>query len=253
LFYISLISLTDFKKVRHVVLGSIDAQVRAIKNPDSESTAALLEFIPRMISLIQSSKDVILRHSAISCVDQISERFGKKDTSYVIAAAEVISGHDGLRNSEDQLKIVSMLCLATMIDVLQDDFIPFLPQVLPQTFEYLRSSVSDEASPARVAIGNAAYALINAVAEHLAFMFTGDYLDTALQLTQASSGAKICTSNRRQFYRLAGGSIAPAEMFSALSRNYTNALQQEGLEVFNFLSMYRFKLLTLSLGNFRIL
>jgi U3 small nucleolar RNA-associated protein 10 len=213
------------------VLGSIDAQVRAIKNADPASVTALLDFIPQIISLIQGSKDVMLRHSAISCIDQISERFGKKDTSNVIAAAQVISGDDGLRNSEDRLKIVSMLCLATMVDVLQDDFIPILPQVLPQTFGYLRSSTIDTSSTTRGSIANAAYALVNAVAEHLAFIFTGDYLDTALQLTQACAEAKICGVNRRQFYRLVGGNVASSEMFSAFNRNYAKDLQIEGFEV----------------------
>jgi U3 small nucleolar RNA-associated protein 10 len=213
------------------VLGSIDAQVRAIKTADTESTTALLSFIPRMTALLQSSTDVMLRHSAISCIDKISERFGKKDNSNVVAAAQIISGDAGLRNSDDRLKIVSMLCLATMVDILQDDFIPFLPQVLPQTFEYLRSSVLDESSITRGSMANAAYALLNAVAEHLAYMFMGDYLDTALQLTQDCAGAKICGANRRQFYRLAGNNIAPAEMFSAFNRNFTRSSEQDGFEV----------------------
>jgi U3 small nucleolar RNA-associated protein 10 len=213
------------------VLGSIDAQVRVSKNADTESTTALLDFIPRMTALIQSSTDVMLRHSAISCIDKISERFGKKDTSNVIAAAHIVSGDAGLRNPEDRLKIVSMLCLATMVDILQDDFIPLLPQVLPQTFDYLRSSVSDESSTTRGSMASAAYALLNAVTEHLSYMLMGDYLDTALQLTQACAGAKICGVNRRQFYRLAGNNVAPTEVFSAFNRNYITSSPQEGFEV----------------------
>jgi U3 small nucleolar RNA-associated protein 10 len=213
------------------MLSSIDAQVRTIKSADTESITALLHFVPRMTALIQSSTNVILRHSAISCIDKISERFAKKDTSNITAAAHIISGDAGLRNTEDSIKIVSMLCLATMVDALQDDFIPFLPQVLPQTFEYLRSSITEVSSTTKGSMANAAYALLNAITEHLAYMLAGDYLDSALQLTQACAGAKICGVNRRQFYRLAGHNIAPTEMFSAFNRNYMHSSLQDDFEV----------------------
>jgi U3 small nucleolar RNA-associated protein 10 len=217
-----------------VVLHAIDAQVGAIKNADPAATIAVLEFVPKITSLIQNSKDLSLVYSAIGCIDQITEHFGKKDKSAVIEAVSIIAGENALRSSEDQLRIVSMLCLATMVDVLQADFISFLPQILPLVFDYLKSSIADEHTLLRIEMANAGFAVINAVAEaeHLHYMFTGEYLDRGLEVARLAAQAKICSGTRKQFYRLiVGRKDEPAEIFSAFNRNYGEELQRAGYEV----------------------
>ncbi|KAF2423501.1 U3 small nucleolar RNA-associated protein 10 [Tothia fuscella] len=217
--------------IRHVVLHSVDAQVGSIRNSDLNSTTALLEFVPRVTSLIQKSSNVALKHGAIGCIDRITEHVGKKDPNTILESAQIIAGEGALRDADDELKIVSMLCLATMVDVLQDDFIPFLPLVLPQVFTYLRSSMNEESSPLRINMVNAGFALINAVAEHLAYMFTGKYLDNGFRIAQLSAHARICSGTRKQFYRLVGAIVGPSEIFSAFNRNYSAELQQDSFEV----------------------
>lgn len=222
-----------------MILHSIDAQVRGLKQQSSETTTALLEFIPHVTSLIESSENVMLRYSAISCVDQIVERFGKKDTSYVIAAAQIITGTTALRDLDKRLQVVSLHCLVTFIDVLQDEFIPLVPQVLPVALDYLSESIAQEQiGNLRDSLAKASFALINSLVEQVPFLLTGEeYLDRALKLAQAtavSSVSNVCASSRSEFYKLVGRNIDAAELFASFDRSYAHCQQNEGSKVIPF-------------------
>jgi len=175
-----------------------------------------------------------LKHSAISCIDQIIERFGKKDTSYVISAAQVITGTAALRDPDERLRVVSMYCLVTIIDVLQDEFIPLVLQVLSVALDYLGGSLPhvEEKGTSRDRTAKSSFALINSLVEHLPFLLTGEeYLDRALKLAQAtavSSVSGVTASSRSEFYKLVGRNIDAAELFAAFDRSYTHCQQEEG-------------------------
>jgi U3 small nucleolar RNA-associated protein 10 len=221
-------------EVSRVVLHSIDAQVRGLKQQNAETSAAMLEFIPHVTRLIEKSTNVMLKHSAISCIDQIIERFGKKDTSYVISAAQVVTGTAALRDPDERLRVVSMYCLVTIIDVLRDEFIPLVPQVLSVALDYLGGSLShvEEKGTARERTAKVSFTLINSLIEHLPFLLTGEeYLDRVLKLAQATamSGVSgVTASSRSEFYKLLGRNIDAAELFAAFDRSYPHCQQQQG-------------------------
>jgi U3 small nucleolar RNA-associated protein 10 len=224
----------DEDEVRRVVLHSIDAQVRGLKQQNAETNTAILEFIPHVTSLVEKSSDVMLKHSAISCIDQIIERFGKKDSSFVISAAHVVTGTAALRDPDERLRVVSMYCLVTIIDVLQDEFIPLVPQVLSIALNYLGGSLShaEEKGTSRDRTAKSSFALINSLIVHLPFLLTGEeYLDRALKLAQAiavSSASGVTASSRSEFYKLVGRNIDASELFAAFNRSYTHCQRQEG-------------------------
>ncbi|KAH7044631.1 hypothetical protein B0J12DRAFT_184176 [Macrophomina phaseolina] len=212
--------------VRRTALRAVEAQAINVKQSDSSARTALLEFLPRITFVIQNSPDINLRHTAVACVDQISEKFGKKDTAVVATAAEVIAGEQALGASEDRLRVMSLLCLASTVEILRDDFIPLIPKVLPQAFKYLDESI--EAGKKGQSLHNAVYSLLCSIIERIPYIFSGTYLDSALQLSHKSAAAELsdeADENRDQFYQLAARQVDAKDCFTALDRNWANAVK----------------------------
>ncbi|QDS77678.1 hypothetical protein FKW77_003509 [Venturia effusa] len=218
----------DDDSIRRIVIHSIDSQVQSLKQHNAETTKAMLEFIPHVTSLVEKSTDVSLKRDAISCIDQIIERFGKKDTSFVIAAAQVVTGAEALRSSHETLRYTSMYCLVTIVEVLQDEFIPLVPQVLPVALDYLEGSLEES----RDTVAKSSFTLVTSLVQHLPFLVTGEeYLDRALKLAQAasvSSVSGVTASKRSEFYKLVGRYIDASELFAAYNRSYTHCQLQQG-------------------------
>jgi U3 small nucleolar RNA-associated protein 10 len=207
-------------EVGTVLLQSITEQCRHVKATDQPGKQSLLDFAAVVTSVIEKSTNTSLKRAAIACIDQISERFGKQDTSKILSAAETISGHQALGDTDTNVRIMALLCLASMVEVLRDDFIGFVPRVFPQTFDYLHSSIQSESQNAT--LHNACFALINAAIEYLPFVFTGNLLDRSLQLAQESANSSIADAvqdSRAQLYELLTKKQSASEIFAALDRN----------------------------------
>lgn len=212
--------------VRRTALRAVEAQAINVKQGDASARTALLEFLPRITSVIQNSPDINLKHTAVACIDQISEKFGKKDTAVVASAAEIVSGEQALGATEDRLRVMSLLCLASTVEILRDDFIPLIPKVLPQAFKYLDESI--RAGEKGQSLHNAVYSLLCSILERIPYIFSGTYLDSALQLSHASAEAELsyeADDNREQFYNLAAKQVDAKDCFTALDRNWTNAVK----------------------------
>ncbi|GME28642.1 u3 small nucleolar rna-associated protein [Neofusicoccum parvum] len=211
--------------VRRTALRAVEAKAINVKQSDVAARTALLEFLPRITSVIQNSADISLKHTAVACVDQISEKFGKKDTAVVASAAEVVAGEQALGSSDDRLRVISLLCLASTVEILQDDFIPLVPKVLPQAFKYLEESI--DAGSKQQSLHNAVYSLLCCIIERVPYIFSGSYLDSALKLSHKSTAAELsedADENREQFYQLAAKQIDAKDCFAALDRNWSSAV-----------------------------
>lgn len=212
--------------VRRTALRAVEAQAINVKQSDIPARTALLEFLPRITSVIKDSPDINLKHTAVACIDQISEKFGKKDTTAVASAAEAVASEQALGSSEDRLRVISLLCLASTVEILQDDFIPLIPKVLPTAFTYLEESIN--AGPKGQDLHNAVYSLLCSIIERVPYIFSGSYLDSALQLSHKSAAAELsddADENREQFYQLAAKQVDAKDCFAALDRNWSSAVQ----------------------------
>ncbi|KAK8190104.1 U3 small nucleolar RNA-associated protein 10 [Phyllosticta capitalensis] len=212
-------------EVRRTALRAVEAQAIEVKQSNVAARTALLEFLPRITSVITDSDDSNLKHTAVACVDQISEKFGKKDTSAVALAAEAVAGEHALGSKEDRLRVMSLLCLTSIVEILRDDFIPLIPKVLPKGFAYLEESITADS---KSSLHNAVYALLCAIIEHIPFMFSGSHLDSALQLSHKSAVAELndeANENRQQFYLLVAQQVDAKEVFGAAERNLESAVQ----------------------------
>ncbi|KAF1981490.1 SSU processome component Utp10 [Aulographum hederae CBS 113979] len=221
-------------QVRRALLKAISLQIQRTKLSDTVTSTALLHFIPRLLEVLRSSDNAILKHDAIVCVDQISEQFGKREPSAVLEAAEVVSGDFALGSSVVSLQTISVLCLVSMVEILRDDFVGLLPVIMPQAFKYLQESIKVADSGGdeyreEERLHNAIYALFTALLDQIPYIVSGEYLDELFKLNHLSAQAAMdetTEESRKGFYNLAASRLDAQECFSAILRNMDSAIQR---------------------------
>ncbi|KAH7389982.1 hypothetical protein BKA66DRAFT_414358 [Pyrenochaeta sp. MPI-SDFR-AT-0127] len=231
---LDLLPTTDLIKSAELLLTNPDAQVQvaAIKSVelragttvqnDRRSVPALLSFLPSIENVLQQSQEMDVKIISVSCIDRIIERFGKKDIVAVASVAQTISGSESLSNSDDRIRILSLLCLTSVVDVLEDEAIPLLPTVLPTAFDYLSHAIEAE----NAGLHNAVYTLLSNIVERLGYMFSRDYLNTALKLSHRSADAALddaCDESRQGFYQSVSEHLGAQEVFAAIKTTWPHA------------------------------
>ncbi|KAI4715762.1 hypothetical protein E4T48_08045 [Aureobasidium sp. EXF-10727] len=212
--------------LRLMVLRSLEKRGREAKLADATAASAMLSVLPSVTGIIGQEASIELVHSAVTCIDVISEKFGKKDTEKVMSAARVVASKHAFGSQNDELRIISLLCLATMVEVLRDDLVDILPQILTTSYAYFDYATKTESGNAR--LHNAVYSFLTNVIEYISWMFSAETLDKALLLTQQSacSGAiDIQTSSSRpQFTSLLSQKLDARTILAALERTFDNAV-----------------------------
>ena len=168
-----------------------------------------------------------LKHIAIGCMDRIAELFGKKDAAAIIASATIVAGDECLRASESSLRTISILCLATMVEVLSDSFVPIFPLALPKAMDSLATSIGEATEDG--ALHNAVYSFLGALILFVPWMITSDVLDSVLKLSFESANAGIgdgCQQSRIEALRLVPKKIEVKKCLTALDSSWTVAVTE---------------------------
>lgn len=211
--------------LRQKVLRALETRIDSEGQTDPQSRVALLAFLPQLTAVIRDSDDMHYKHTAVTCVDKISEKYGKKDLEAVTAAASTIAGKDCLGQGDRRLRIMALLCLASLVDVLQDGIVPVLPTAIPQTLQNLTNSL--DGADSDVELHNACYALMTALAQHLPYMISGSYLDQLLAISNKSAETPLGDDdhdNRKQCLHFLAKQLDAKVLFAALQNNWTSAM-----------------------------
>lgn len=222
-------------QVRLQVLRSFGHRLNDNKLDLEASQAACLAFLPPLASIIKESSDVSLKHIAVVCMDRIAELFGKKDVAAIVASARIVAGDECLKASESSLRTISMLCLATMVEVLSDGFISILPLALPKAMDNLATSIQEDTEDG--ALHNAVYSFLGALILYVPWMVTGADLDFALKLSFESANAEMgeeCDQSRIEALRLVPKKVEAKDCLAALDRTWTISMTEGPL-----VSLYR--------------
>ena len=174
--------------------------------------------------MLEKSSSLPLKYVALACIDYISEKFGKKDIAAVLAAARVAFSSQKCIPVDKSFHIAILLCLATMVEVVRDAFIPLIPLVIPQIFDLLSASIEED--PKNDSLHNAAYSLIGALLLHIPWIFTGTYLRQLLRISYQSANAYVdedCNKSRQEILRVAARQIEPRQSLSALCETWKSA------------------------------
>ncbi|KAK4985088.1 snoRNA-binding rRNA-processing protein utp10 [Elasticomyces elasticus] len=210
--------------LRRKVVQSLEARIRTEKSSHEATRLAILDFLPHLTSIVQRSADVPLRHISIVCLDQASEKYGKKDTDRILTVAKIVTSDQALGSADNRLRIISLLCLASMVEVLREEFIPLLPQALARAFDYIEATV--KANSPNEKLYETAFTFITAILEYLPYIVSRKYLDTLLVLSFESAEAGLsdeADETRLKCYQLIARKVGVQECFSALDRRWSSA------------------------------
>jgi U3 small nucleolar RNA-associated protein 10 len=209
--------------LRQKVLRALEVRVDQESNTDPASRSVLLAFLPQLTAGIRESTDMRYKHTAVTCVDKISEKYGKKDIEAVVAAATTIAGEHCLGQSEERLRVMALLCLTSLVDVLQDAIVPVLPSAIPQAVKYLDESLMEDARDEELHV--ASYGFMSALAQHLPYMLS-TYLDRILEVSNKSAETELdddARESRVDCLHFLAKQLEAKEIFSALDRNWESA------------------------------
>ncbi len=218
------------ESLRRKILRSLEVRIDQESSSDSSSRVAMLGFLPQLTAIIRDSKDISYKHTAVACVDKIAEKYGKKDLEAVTAAAETIASNHCLGQSDNRLRVMALLCLASVVEILREGIVSVLPTAIPKALEYMTISIDDDVEAQK--LHNAGYAFISALVHHLPYMLSGGYLDRLLEISNASAEAELddeTDESRIQCLQLAAKQIDAKSMFSALEKNWQGATKSGAL------------------------
>ncbi|KFY16939.1 hypothetical protein V491_05164, partial [Pseudogymnoascus sp. VKM F-3775] len=209
------------EELRRKILRSLEVRVDQEKQSNIAARQAMLSFLPQLTAIIRESSDILYKHIAVTCVDKISEKYGKKDLEAVAVAAETIAGEKCLGQDDERLQVMSLLCLASLVDILREGIVSVLPIAIPAALQYMAKTVEEGGENDK--LHNAGYAFINALVEHLPYMISGAYLDTFLVISNKSAEADLeveADESRIACLDLAAKQIEAKNMFTALQKNW---------------------------------
>ena len=206
------------------MLNCVGSIIYSCKVVDITSTKNVFKFLDQVLDLSNSSSDLTLRIAAVSCIDRIGSKLGRKDPNHLTIAASTIAKLPILNNADDRLKIVSLLCLASLVDVLREAFIPLSTQVLPIAISHFESSIKKETNSTE--LHDAAIALLSAILEHIPFILSIFDLNKVLHLIQVSASSvlsKRAGENRRLIYRLIVQNVDDGPCFTVIENSTRGA------------------------------
>ncbi|GAB0131762.1 hypothetical protein EsDP_00000221 [Epichloe bromicola] len=224
--------------LRQKVLRALEVRVESESNTDPASRNALLSFLPQLTAAIRESKDIRYKHTAVTCVDKIAEKYGKKDVEAVVAAAETIAGPHCLGQEEQRLRVMALLCLTSLVDVLQDAVVPILPVAIPQAITYLEASLKGDNIDDEE-LHSACYGFISSLAEHLPYMLS-TYVDKIMYVSyqSAESGLDVeADESRTSCLEIFAKKLDAKEFFASLDRNWDKAMGAGFTAVAEYLSV----------------
>jgi U3 small nucleolar RNA-associated protein 10 len=211
-------------ELRRKVLRLLEGRLRQNPERDSASQIRVLDFLPTLVDIVRNSTDILLKHAAVACIDRIAEKYGKKDPSRVIGAAQVVASEACIGQTDDRIRIMGVLCLASMAETLGQAMIPALPEALSRSLALLELSLDDGKENSR--LHDAVFSFFSALFVHIPYMISGTHLDKILVLSFKSANGEDCEDDSRQeALKMMARKVDMAATLGAVDRNWQYAVQ----------------------------
>ncbi|KAF7155118.1 hypothetical protein CNMCM5623_006545 [Aspergillus felis] len=211
-------------ELRRKVLRLLEGRLRQNPERDGASQIRVLDFLPTLVDIVRNSTDILLKHAAVACIDRIAEKYGKKDPSRVVGAAQVVASEACIGQTDDRIRIMGVLCLASMAETLGEVMIPALPEALSRSLALLELSLEEGKENSR--LHDAVFSLFSALFVHIPYMISGPHLDKILLLSFLSANAEDCEDDsRREALKMMARKVDMAAALGAVDRNWQSAVQ----------------------------
>jgi U3 small nucleolar RNA-associated protein 10 len=201
-------------EIRQQVFWSLEQRVKSAKRGDVALQSIFGETLSNCAIFVAKNQPVPTRIAAITCIDNIAEKFGKTDRDAVMRVATEISGPAALGDDDLELRRMSLLCLASMLEVLGDGFIPLLGKTTEFAIKYLGEELEEEEEEERdYGMVTAGFSYAMAVLDYVPYMLTGKFLDELLVLS-----AKANNYHAKQFTELAAKTVEANSLFTSVQK-----------------------------------
>ena len=164
----------DLKPMALRVLAS---QLSGKAPRDNKTAAAAVAFLPQLRTIIESSNDQALTHAAIQCIDRITEAYGRKNVDQIVEIAAFLAEEETTTRMSEQLSIATLLCLASLLDVIKEGAVPIVIVTLERALAALTGSDIQNTHPE---VYHAACAVISALLSHVSYMVEEDAVQRVL-------------------------------------------------------------------------
>ncbi|KAL3472148.1 hypothetical protein BJX99DRAFT_10862 [Aspergillus californicus] len=209
--------------LRRKVLSLLASRLQQSPERDGESQMRMLDFLAVLVDIVQSSPDILLKHAAVTCIDRITEKYGKKEPSKVTHAAQVVASASCIGKDDDRIRINGVLCLASMVEVLGQSMIPALPDVLNRSLGLLELSL--ENGKVNVRLHDAVFTLFSALFVHLPYMISASHLDRLLVVSCKSAVSEdVDNDNRQEALQFMARKVDMAAALASVDRNWQHAV-----------------------------
>ncbi|EPS41293.1 hypothetical protein H072_4850 [Dactylellina haptotyla CBS 200.50] len=110
------------------------------------SQDAALDFLSELESLLKdTATPVNLRAEAISCINIITEKYGKEKQDAIAGLLDTITGETAFGSDDQGLQVLSIICLISTIKCLGGRIIPSLPKIAPPALTLLEREMDQDA------------------------------------------------------------------------------------------------------------
>lgn len=153
---------------------------------DTHTRSEAIAFLPTLEELITTTEKEALRHASISCMDRIVEVYGRKSPEAVLSASStLVESEHGLSSKDPRTQLMSLLCLASMMEALKESAVPLVPTSMTKSLAILEHTLQDKGRG--VDLHNAVFAFLSALIAHVPFMLSDDNVVDMLKVTYKSS------------------------------------------------------------------
>lgn len=223
----------DDNELRRKVLQLLELRLQKVGTKNKSTQAAAIAFLAPLRNLLVGEDDLNLKHAALACIDRISDEFGRGDIPAIIVTSRIVASDDCLgEKQEKRMKVMALLCLASMVEVLQEATVPAIPNIMPRAFRLLEQSMEEgnESSEQH----DAAFSLLSAILSHVPYMISESYLDRLLVLCAESANAELgpdCDESRREMLQLLAKQLELRVSVTGLHGNWSTAVENNILAV----------------------
>ncbi|KAL2401513.1 U3 small nucleolar RNA-associated protein 10 [Exophiala dermatitidis] len=214
-----------------LALRVLAAQLQHNPAKDSKTQSEAMTFLPTVEEIIRTTQDDPLRHAAIACLDRIVEVYGRKSPDDIMSASmTLIEGDYGLSSQDTRTQIMSVLCVASMMEVLKEAAVPIVPQSMPKVLDLLRRSLSD--NERNEELHNAVFTLLSSFLSYLAYMVSDDNVVEILELCYRSCVAEMdasCKESRTETLSLLAHKVDLSTVATSLSQAWKAVTPELGV------------------------
>ena len=222
--YIGIVEDT-LERQGHSVLLLLHQRLQKDVPKDKATQTSALSFLQVLEKLLMTTSDNVLRRYSLICIDSICEQFGRGDTTAVLQSARVLSD-TCLVAGDDPITMVTLLSVASMVEILKEGIIPIVADLLVRTFELLERSVQEGKED--VQQYDAGLALLTALLTHVPFVISDAHLESILSLSAQFCEAELgpnSLQSRLDLLQLVAQKIDLKTLVSAAHRTWPTAVE----------------------------